>query len=94
MESLTIFESEVSLSNLEEIANYTQAKQLDLGRRFVKYYYEQIAFLRSMPNIRCCGKVFGTREFILQESPYFVVYRVRKNTVQILRVFHQMRCYP
>lgn len=94
MEDLVIQESKLALRNLDEIATYYETKQNGLGYRFAKYYYQQIEILIIMPNIGRPGKVFGTREVVLQEFPYLVIYRIRKKHIQILRIFHQQRCYP
>ncbi len=91
MESLKIQETKLALVNLDEIASYYEQHQPELGYRFATYYYKQIEILKSMPNIGRSGKVMGTRELILHEFPYLVVYRVRKDFVQILRIFHQHR---
>jgi toxin ParE1/3/4 len=39
------------------------------------------------------GKRPGTRHLMVAEYPYIVVYRVRRNSVQIVRVLHQKRRY-
>ena len=91
MEGLKIQESKLALINLDEIASYYEYQQPGLGYRFVAYYYKQVEILKSMPHIGRSGKVMGTREIVLQEFPYLVIYRVRGNIVQILRVFHQHR---
>lgn len=91
MESLKIQETKLALANLDEIASYYEQQQLRLGYRFATYYYNQIDILKSMPHIGRSGKVMGTRELVLHEFPYLVVYRVRNDFVQILRIFHQHR---
>lgn len=91
MESLKIQETKLALANLDEIASYYEQQQLGLGYRFAAYYYNQIDILKSMPHIGRSGKVMGTRELVLPEFPYLVVYRVRSDFVQILRIFHQHR---
>lgn len=35
----------------------------------------------------------GTRECVMQRFPYTVVYRVRRDSIEILRVLHQARGY-
>jgi toxin ParE1/3/4 len=40
------------------------------------------------------GRVPGTRELIIPRTPYVVPYRVRGNTLQILRVYHSARRWP
>jgi len=94
MENLILKETKIALANLDEISTFYENQQRDLGFRFAQYFYAQIDILRSMPNIGRSGKVFGTRELILHNFPYFIVYRVRKHHVQILRIFHQQRQYP
>ena len=91
MEGLKIQESKLALANIDEIASYYEYQQPGLGYRFATYYYKQVETLKAMPHIGRSGKVMGTRELVLQEFPYLVIYRVRGNIVQILRVFHQHR---
>ena len=83
-----------ALNNLSEIVEYYEQKQNGLGTRFAAYHKQQTEILLTMPNVGRPGKVFGTREFVLQEFPYIAVYRVRKNYVQILLIYHQARKYP
>lgn len=40
------------------------------------------------------GRVPGTRELVLTDMPYFLAYRVKGKSVQILRVIHTSRQWP
>ncbi|WP_440029681.1 type II toxin-antitoxin system RelE/ParE family toxin [Chromobacterium amazonense] len=40
------------------------------------------------------GRVPGTRELVLDGYPYLIPYRVKGDTVQILRLFHTSRRLP
>ena len=40
------------------------------------------------------GRVPGTRELVIPNTPYIVPYRVIDNTIQILRVYHGARRWP
>ncbi|MGO9274956.1 MAG: type II toxin-antitoxin system RelE/ParE family toxin [Terriglobia bacterium] len=40
------------------------------------------------------GRVEGTRELVVPDTPYLVPYRVRGHAVEILRVFHGARKWP
>jgi toxin ParE1/3/4 len=40
------------------------------------------------------GKVAGTRELVVTGTPYLVVYRLRGETVEILRVLHGKQKWP
>lgn len=40
------------------------------------------------------GRVAGTRELVVADTPYIIPYRVRGDAVEILRVFHAARKWP
>jgi len=40
------------------------------------------------------GKISGTREFSVPHTPYFLVYFVKQNGVEIVRVMHSSRQWP
>ncbi len=50
--------------------------------------------LLGMPHLGRAGRVPGTRELIIPDSPYLVAYRVRQKTLEILRVLHHAHRWP
>ncbi len=40
------------------------------------------------------GRVEGTRELIISNSPYILIYRVKEESVEILRILHTSKRYP
>ena len=50
--------------------------------------------LPDNPQIGRAGRVPGTRELVIARTPYIVPYRVRRTTIQILRVYHGARRWP
>ena len=40
------------------------------------------------------GRVPGTRELVVSRTPYIVAYRVRADTVDVLRVLHGAQRWP
>jgi toxin ParE1/3/4 len=50
--------------------------------------------LPKMPFLGRPGRVPGTREMVISGTPYIVAYRVKHNTLQILRVIHSARKWP
>jgi toxin ParE1/3/4 len=50
--------------------------------------------LPDNPHVGRPGRVPGTRELVIPQTPYIVPYRVRGETVQILRVYHSARRWP
>jgi plasmid stabilization system protein ParE len=50
--------------------------------------------LCQFPESGRTGHVSGTRELVVSGLPYIVVYRLRENTVEILRVVHTSMNQP
>jgi plasmid stabilization system protein ParE len=50
--------------------------------------------LGDFPSSGRIGMVPGTREIVLANLPYLIVYRIHDQRVEILRVFHTSRNYP
>jgi toxin ParE1/3/4 len=50
--------------------------------------------LPDNPQMGRPGRVPGTRELVIPQTPYIVPYRVQRATLQILRVFHGARRWP
>jgi len=50
--------------------------------------------LDDFPESGRSGEIEGTRELVIPGLPYIVIYRITKNHVEILRVFHTSRNWP
>ena len=56
---------------------------------------ESVGRLASYPLAGREGRVKGTRELVVVDTPYIVDYRIKsKNTIQILAVLHGKRRWP
>ncbi len=50
--------------------------------------------LADHPHVGRAGRVLGTRELVIANTPFIIPYRVAENTIQILRVLHDKRRWP
>jgi toxin ParE1/3/4 len=50
--------------------------------------------LERYPESGRIGRVTGTRELVVAGTAYLIPYRIKGNTVQILRVFHGAQKWP
>ena len=50
--------------------------------------------LEHFPGIGRTGRVDGTKELVIDGTPYIVPYRRRGNLIEILRVYHSSRLWP
>ena len=55
---------------------------------------EAVEYLLDHPNLGRGGRLRATRELVVTGTPFIVIYRVRLDTVQILRVLHHARKWP
>lgn len=83
-----------ALRNLDEEASFIAAEDAVAARLVVARVLEAVAQLAEQPGLGRPGRVPGTRELIVSRTRYIVPYRVRGDTVEILRVFHTSRRLP
>ena len=55
---------------------------------------EAVDKLRDHPHLGRPGRIAGTRELVIAETPYIIPYRVVDDDVQILAVIHGARRWP
>lgn len=53
-----------------------------------------VALLSEHPAVGRPGRVAGTRELVVPQTPYIIPYRVRGQTLAIIGVFHQRQRWP
>ena len=53
-----------------------------------------VDLLSEHPAIGRPGRVAGTRELVVPQTPYVIPYRVRGATLAIIAVFHQRQRWP
>lgn len=80
--------------SLRQIHARVAAENPPAARRVVKCIRQTVDRLADFPASGRPGQVEGTRELVVPGLPYLVVYRVRANTVEILRVFHTAMNWP
>jgi len=54
----------------------------------------QVEALAKFPESGRLGRVAGTRELVIQRTPYIAAYRIDGDTVRVLRVLHGARQWP
>ena len=83
-----------ALRNLDEEASFFAVDDSVAARLVVERLLEAVAQLAEQPGLGRPGRVHGTRELVVSKTRYIVPYRVRGDTVEILRVFHTSRRLP
>jgi plasmid stabilization system protein ParE len=83
-----------ALCNLDDEATYIAADDPKATRLVVERVLHAVATLPDHPGIGRPGRVPATRELVVPKTRYIVPYRVRGQTLEILRVFHTARRTP
>jgi len=83
-----------ALRNLREEADYIAQDDPQAAARIVLRIESAVAQLAQHPALGRTGRVPGTRELVVPDTPYIVPYRIRRQQVEILRVFHGRRRWP
>jgi plasmid stabilization system protein ParE len=83
-----------ALRNLDEEAIFIAADDPAAARLVVERVLAAVAMLPEQPAMGRPGRVPGTRELVVLRTRYVVPYRVRGETIEILRVFHTSRRPP
>jgi plasmid stabilization system protein ParE len=82
------------MRNLNAEIEYIAKEAPGAAAKVYSYIRERVAGLAQQPNMGRPGRVFSTRELVIERYPYLVPYRVHRGEVQILRVFHTSRKPP
>jgi addiction module RelE/StbE family toxin len=84
----------LAVKDLASIRSYIAADNPEAARMVGECLRKLIQGLAAMPNLGKAGRVFGTRELVtpkIGKTPYIVVYRVREDRLEILRILPGMR---
>ena len=83
-----------ALNNLHEISAYIAQDNPIAASQVLNSIISQVSLLSAQPAMGRSGRVLGTRELVITNTHYLVPYRIKNNTVEILRVFHTSRKLP
>lgn len=91
---MKIIWSNRSIAELAAITEYIEQDDPESAERIASHIIGQAVSLSLMPRRGKPGRIVGTREIYILPWPYFVVYRVVRNEVHILRIRHTARRWP
>jgi plasmid stabilization system protein ParE len=83
-----------ALRNLNDEAAYIATEDPAAARLVVGRVLAAVNQLAEQPGLGRPGRVAGTRELVVPKTRYLVPYRVRRDGIEILRVFHTSRKIP
>ena len=92
---MNIVWSPEAIEDLISLRAYITEQSPAAARRMVLRILDAVEhLLPDHPHIGRPGRVPGTRELVVPQTPYIVPYRVQRETIEILRVYHGARRWP
>jgi toxin ParE1/3/4 len=76
------------------IVEYIRERNLAAADRVSQIIHDATSVLRRFPNAGRAGRVVNTRELILAPLPFIIVYRVREQVIEIVRILHGAQKWP
>jgi toxin ParE1/3/4 len=75
-------------ADLQHISNYLKDHRPHYQQPTVRKLYESIRSLKQWPHRGRAGREEGTQEILFPPLPYVAVYRIRDQTIEVLRIYH------
>ena len=88
--------TESAWEDLDGISDYlvSEGVAFEDVEDYVKRIFKAPEHLSTLPGAGKPGRVPNTREWLVKDTPYALIYRVAADKVQILRVMHGSRQFP
>jgi toxin ParE1/3/4 len=74
--------------------DYIAADKPSAAARIDTQIEHQIDLLLSHPLMGREGRVQGTRELVISNSPFVIVYRIKGQNIEVLRLLHGAQRWP
>ena len=86
--------SAASVRHLREVVDYLEGESSGGAMTTRLRIMKIVKQLSLMPYSGRVGRVEGTREAVVNRSPYIVVYQVTEHAIEISRIFHGAQDWP
>ncbi len=80
--------------DLQQIFEYIAEDNVNTASKLLNEIDERVTLLIDNPSLGRTGRVENTKELVLTGTNYILPYRVVKEQIQILAVFHTSKEWP
>ena len=84
----------LALADLGEAEAFVRAHNPAAAASMMRHIETAIDRLQTFPESGRRGRVAGTRELVVPETPLIVAYRLTRSTIDILSIVHAARRWP
>lgn len=85
---------ENALADLTAIREYIEQDNPIAAQKIAQRILRFVNHLVDQPLLGQPGKIFKTRELVISNTPYTIIYHATADMITILRIFHQARKWP
>jgi toxin ParE1/3/4 len=83
-----------ALADLERIYSHVRKSNPSAAVTIIKGIHDGCLTLELFPERGRVSRIGGKREMVFQSLPYIAVYRISKEGVRILHIFHSAQNWP
>ena len=83
-----------ALEDLKSIGDYIAQENTNAAYNILNSIKATADNLSRHPEMGRPGRVFGTREMVMNDLPYILVYQITDKDIRILAVMHTARKWP
>ena len=84
----------LALADLDENLAFIAADNPEAAANMATRIWQAVSLLSEQPAMGRSGRVPGTRELVVSDTPFIVPYRCISGEIQILCVLHGTRKWP
>jgi toxin ParE1/3/4 len=81
-------------AQLEAAFNFISEENLSAAEKQLNVIEGAVEQLANFPEMGRPGRVYGTRELVIQSTPYIAAYRLKDSIVEVLALLHGARRWP
>ena len=83
-----------AIRHLVSLREYIEKDSEQNAALVAKRFLEAVDLLQTQPYMGRPGRVLGTRELVAPGTPYIIPYRIRRERLELIAVFHGRQKWP
>ena len=91
---MKIFWTSLALADIRHVRDYVALENPSAAADIVQRIGKSAAMLLQHAHLGRPGRVSGTRELVVSDTPFILAYRVKGPRIEIISVIHAARRWP
>lgn len=91
---MTVVWSRRAMRHLVSLRNFIARDSERNATAVAERILRAIDLLQTQPDMGRPGRLLGTRELVVPDTPYIIPYRVQRGRLELIAVFHGRQKWP